>query len=105
VARARGRWVARGTLVRGPLDSENRRVCLEAHDQARRFDWLNDPVLNPFTRLAVETSPATGELAVLGIEPTSKRMHEVVAATDILETVVTADGFSGQATTDRATAA
>jgi hypothetical protein len=100
-----GRWVARGTLVRGPMDSENRRASLEAHDQERRFDWLNDPVLNAFTRLAVETSPATGELSVLGIEPTTKRMREVVAATDVLETVVSRDGFDGQATADRATAA
>jgi hypothetical protein len=88
-----GRWVARGTLVRGPMDSENRRASLEAHDQERRFDWLNDPVLNGFTRLAVETSPSTGELSVLGIEPTTKRMREVAAATEVLETVVTRDGF------------
>ena len=33
-------------------------------NRCARFDWLNDPVLNAFTRLAVEASPATGELSV-----------------------------------------
>ena len=30
------------------------------------FDWVMPPVLNPFTRLAVEMSPATGRLRVAG---------------------------------------
>lgn len=33
------------------------------------FDWLRPPVLNGFTRLAVEAEPATGDLRVRGYEP------------------------------------
>jgi len=32
------------------------------------FDWVRPPVLNRFTRLAVEANPATGQLAVQGYE-------------------------------------
>lgn len=32
------------------------------------FDWVTPPVLNPFTRIAVEMSPASGTLRVTGYE-------------------------------------
>ena len=80
-----GRWIARGSLIRGPEDSENRRTLLGAHGCNAPFAWLVDPVLNGLTRLAVETSPATGELRIVGFEPTSKRMSAVAPATQILE--------------------
>jgi hypothetical protein len=32
------------------------------------FDWVTPPVLNPFTRLAVEMCPATGTLRAIGYE-------------------------------------
>jgi hypothetical protein len=32
------------------------------------FDWVTPPVLNPFTRIAVEMSPASGTLRVMGYE-------------------------------------
>ncbi|MGH6768885.1 MAG: hypothetical protein ACRECO_07680 [Xanthobacteraceae bacterium] len=33
-----------------------------------RFDWVQPPVLNPYTRLAVEMCPATGALHAIGFE-------------------------------------
>jgi hypothetical protein len=80
-----GRWLARGSLIRGPEDSESRRTLLDAHGCEAPFDWLADPVLNGLTRLAVETSPATGELRVLGFEPTTKLMSTVAAATEMFD--------------------
>jgi hypothetical protein len=86
-----GRWLARGTVIRGPHDSEGRRLRLETHACAEPFDWLQAPVLNGLTRLAVETSAATGELRVLGLEPTSKRMTAVAPATERLDILVRDD--------------
>jgi hypothetical protein len=34
-----------------------------------RFAWVTPPILNPYTRLAVEMSPATNVLRVIGYEP------------------------------------
>ena len=42
-------------------------------------------MLNGLTRLAVEMSPATGDLRVLGLEPTSRRLTEAVPATQAFE--------------------
>lgn len=36
---------------------------------AAPFSWLEHPILNPTTRLALEAVPATGELRVQGFEP------------------------------------
>jgi hypothetical protein len=90
-----GNWIPRGTFVRGLADSENRRTLLERHAPEQPFDWLADPVLNGLTRLAVETSPATGELRVVGFEPTSKRLTDIAApATDVFEGRVTPGGLA-----------
>jgi hypothetical protein len=62
------------------------------HPCAASFDWLAEPILNGLTRLAVETSPATGDLRVLGLEPTSKRMAEAAPVTNRLEVRITAGG-------------
>ena len=35
----------------------------------RDFGWVREPVLNPYTRLAVTMSPASGTLRVIGYEP------------------------------------
>jgi hypothetical protein len=49
-----GRWIPRGTLLRGLADSENRRMLLERHACEAPFAWLVQPVMNGLTRLAVE---------------------------------------------------
>jgi hypothetical protein len=89
-----GRWLCRGALIRGLDDSERRRAQLEAHRAAAPFDWLEDPVLNGLTRLAVEMSPATGSLNVRGFEPTSRAMTAVAPATRTLSMTVSEAGFA-----------
>jgi hypothetical protein len=83
-----GYWMPRGSLVRGPDDSDRRRKCLEDDEPGHAFAWLRDPVLNGFTRLAVETSAATGELRVLGFEPARRWWAEALPATAVLDVVV-----------------
>jgi hypothetical protein len=83
-----GYWMPRGSLVRGPDDSDRRRKCLEDGDPGDHFAWLREPVLNGFTRLAVETSAATGELRVVGFEPARRWWAEVKPATAVLEMAV-----------------
>ena len=73
-------------------ESGVRRAFFGAHACAAPFDWLAEPVLNGLTRLAVEASPATGDLRVLGLEPTSKRMTTAVPVTNTFAARVTADG-------------
>ena len=90
-----GHWRPRGRFVRGVADSEDRRALLDRHAPERPFDWLAGPVLNGLTRLAVEASPATGELRVVGFEPTSKRLPEIAApATAVFGGRVTPDGLA-----------
>jgi hypothetical protein len=48
-----------------------------------RFDWVREPVLNPYTRLAVAMSPARGILRVAGYDVTSAPLPELV--TEICE--------------------
>lgn len=57
-------WSSRGYA------SDRRVQCLAGvHGRpVDRFGWLVPPVLNPDTRLAVQANPATGALAVVGIE-------------------------------------
>ncbi|HZC57199.1 MAG TPA: hypothetical protein VE396_14320 [Xanthobacteraceae bacterium] len=53
--------------------SRARRETLEAYDgplSAPRFDWVREPVLNPYTRLAVAMCPASGVLRVVGYDKT-----------------------------------
>jgi hypothetical protein len=54
---------------------------------ASRFDWVREPVLNPYTRLAVAMCPALGLLRAVGYDKTAAdlpepvtRMCEVAAA-------------------------
>lgn len=86
-----GYWEPRGTYVRGAGDSERRRRCLEDHEPRQAFDWVREPVRNGFTRLAVEASAATGELRVVGFEPTRRRTSEVRQATAALDMIVGQD--------------
>jgi hypothetical protein len=88
-----GHWLCRGALIHGPEDSERRRGSLEAHAGATPFGWLKSPVLNGLTRVAVEASLATGDLRVIGFEPTSRRMKAVAPATQQLVTRVSDRGF------------
>jgi hypothetical protein len=51
--------------------SRARRESLEAWDgplSAPRFDWVREPVLNPYTRLAVAMCACTGLLRVMGYD-------------------------------------
>jgi hypothetical protein len=86
-----GHWMARGTFLRGPHDSEERRQCLEAHDPQCAFDWVREPVRNCLTRLAVEVSAATGELRLVGYEPTGGLLSDVEEATEVLDLKVELD--------------
>jgi hypothetical protein len=88
-----GYWMPRGSLVRGADDSDRRRRCLEDGEPGEAFAWLRDPVLNGFTRLAVETSAATGELRVRGYEPARRWWAEVLPATAVLDIAVDRDGI------------
>src|SRR5580658_4458822 len=54
--------------------SDARRESLNAWDgevSAPGFDWVREPVLNPYTRLAVAMCPATGVLRVVGYDKTA----------------------------------
>ncbi len=86
-----GYWMARGTFLRGPNDSERRRQCLEAHDSACAFDWVRAPVRNALTRLAVEVSAAGGEMRLVGYEPTGGLLSDIKQATEVLELKVEPD--------------
>ena len=87
-----GSWMPRGSLARGPQDSEQRRRCLAGAGPGAPFAWLRDPVLNGFTRLAVEASAVSGELRVQGFEPARRWWAEAVPATAVLDVVVDAGG-------------
>ena len=99
-----GYWMPRGTYIRDPDDSERRRKCLEAQGPGQPFAWVREPVLNAFTRLAVEASAATGELRVVGFEPTRQK-REVRPATAVLDLIVERDGFQRPARHEAAIAA
>jgi hypothetical protein len=88
-----GYWMPRGTYIRDPDDCERRRRCLEEHEQGGPFEWVCEPVLNPFTRLAVETSAATGELRVVGFEPTRGYASKVREATAVLDLILDQNGI------------
>jgi hypothetical protein len=59
---------------------------------APSFDWVRDPVLNPYTRLAVAMCPARGILRVAGYELTKGLLPEPVTA--IREVVLTPDSMA-----------
>lgn len=54
------------------------------------FDWVTPPVLNPYTRLAVETSAARGCLRVIGFEPTDARLPAPVTQVREIDAVLAA---------------
>jgi hypothetical protein len=61
--------------------SKARRDSLMGFDgalAAPRFDWVHEPVLNPYTRLAVAMCPATGLLRVVGYDVTEAPLPEPV---------------------------
>jgi hypothetical protein len=61
--------------------SAARRDSLKAWDgtiSAPHFDWVREPVLNPYTRLAVAMCPAEGLLRVLGYDRTNALLPEPV---------------------------
>jgi hypothetical protein len=43
-----------------------------------RFDWVREPVLNPYTRLAVAMCPASGILRVVGYDVAGAALPEPV---------------------------
>jgi hypothetical protein len=88
-----GYWKPRSASIRRSDDSERRRKCLEEEGPGESFEWVREPVLNRFTRLAVETSAASGELRVLGFEPVHKWADRVTPATAALDLVVDAEGI------------
>jgi hypothetical protein len=47
---------------------------------APRFDWVREPVLNPYTRLAVAMCPASGILRAVGYDKTDALLPEPVTA-------------------------
>jgi hypothetical protein len=49
------------------------------------FDWVREPVLNPYTRLAVAMCPADGVLRAIGYDPGDALLPEPV--TQICEIV------------------
>src|SRR5262249_25069987 len=83
-----GYWMERGAYIRGAGDSERRRKRLENAEPGNPFEWVRAPVLNGFTRLAVEASAASGELRVLGYEPARRFSGRVSPATAILDVIV-----------------
>jgi hypothetical protein len=89
-----GYWMPRGSLIRGLEDSRRRRRCLEDEVPGLPFEWLREPVLNGFTRLAVEASAASGELRVRGFEPTRQWWPQALPATAMLDVVVGLDGIT-----------
>jgi len=93
--RREGYWMPRDD------DSERRRLCLERHASRQVFDWVRAPVLNEFTRLAVEASAATGELRVVGFEPASGRSSKVSQATAVLDLIVAQEPAHVPAARDR----
>jgi hypothetical protein len=44
------------------------------------LDWVREPVLNPYTRLAVAMCPASGLLRVVGYDVTAAILPEPVTA-------------------------
>lgn len=86
--RRAGYWMPRGSLARGPRDSEERCRCLAGATPGAPLAWLREPVLNGFTRVAVEASAASGELRVQGFEPARRWWAEALPATAMLDVVV-----------------
>ncbi len=57
---------------------------------ADRFDWVREPVLNPYTRLAVAMSPACGILRAIGYDLAGAELAQPVTQICEIETVLQA---------------
>jgi hypothetical protein len=69
------------TLAEAASYSEARRGSLKNWDgalSAPRFDWVREPVLNPYTRLAVAMCPAAGVLRAIGYDRADALLPEPV---------------------------
>lgn len=68
---AANHWLAPGQTGRPRTGTSPQRQALlrDRMDEATGLDWLEPPVLNPTTRVAVVANPATGRLLVQGVEP------------------------------------
>jgi len=84
-------WIDRGIVVRGIANSDERCALLTSRPFAEPFEWLEAPVVNPMTRLAVEASPAEGTLRVVGYEPSPTSPTGVAPATSRFEGRFTVD--------------
>jgi hypothetical protein len=74
--RVGGDVVMSATTAQAAEGSRNRRECLDGWNGSfagAGFGWLVEPVLNRFTRVAVEMCPASGLLRVVGFEKSSMR--------------------------------
>jgi hypothetical protein len=76
--------------------SRRRRTALAGwtgSPESESFAWVTPPVLNRFTRLAVEMCAATGTLRVAGYErdPDAEVAHRVTEVTSIVTTVAPTD--------------
>jgi hypothetical protein len=70
-ARVGGKMTMVSTFGEAAANSRGRREALAAWDgrlSAAGFDWVAAPVLNPYTRIAVEMCPRTATLRVVGYE-------------------------------------
>ena len=75
--------------------SRARREALNGWDGAASapgFDWVREPVLNPYTRLAVAMCPAEGVLRVLGYDRTEALLPEPVTGICEIAAAVRARG-------------
>jgi hypothetical protein len=70
-ARVGGEILFTATFAQAAANSRARRDALadwRGHFPTRAFDWVAPPVLNPYTRVAVEMCPRAGILRVVGYE-------------------------------------
>jgi hypothetical protein len=70
-ARVGGKMVLVATFDEAAENSRKRRMALAAWEgrlARAAFDWVAEPVLNRYTRIAVETCPRAGTLRVVGYE-------------------------------------
>jgi hypothetical protein len=71
-ARVCATLLLKSSSTEAAANSQSRRAALSSWPQSfarADFDWVTPPVLNPFTRLAVDMCAADGTLRVVGYEP------------------------------------
>jgi hypothetical protein len=80
---ARDGWQPRVCGEGPPVENNVRRIAALSAWSGRSspaFEWVVSPVLNSFTRLSVDMSPAGGTLRVMGWEPDARRGAVPVSA-------------------------